>query len=282
MPLALITSSHVAASRVGGTLAALTLALCPAEVDPIHIPTTLLGRHPGWGKPGGGAVDAAMMRAMLQGVAANGLYRLCDAVLTGYFIDRAQAEAAAEAIDAVRAVNPAAIILVDPVIGDDPSGPYVTPAVADAIAELLAPRADVITPNRFELAHLARRRVETEAEAIDAARSLGVDTVIVTSAPAGLDSAIATLLVTPRATWRCTHPSVETKVKGTGDLLAAAFIARRLEGLDAPAAFASAMGVTLHVIEAAARWEAPELPIVGDREAWEAPPLVLEQVDGAG
>ena len=71
MPLALILSSYVAASRVGGMAQA--LALAPFKIDPVLIPTTLYGRHPGWGPPGGAAVDPATFKSMIEGVAANGL-----------------------------------------------------------------------------------------------------------------------------------------------------------------------------------------------------------------
>jgi pyridoxine kinase len=274
MPLALVIGSHVAASRVGGTIASLALALSPAEVDPIHIPTTLLGRHPGWGKPGGGLVAASTMMGMLEGVEANGLFALCDAVMTGYLATPDQAAVAASAIARARAANPNVIVVVDPVMGDDPSGLYVPADIAEAIERTLAPLADVITPNRFELSRLANRPVTTLAEARAAAEALG-GTVIATSAPAPPGEAAA-LLVSPQGAWVCRHPRRETAVKGTGDLVSAAFVARRLEGLNAQDAFASAMAVTAHVIDNAVAWAAPELPIVGDREAWSATPLTLE------
>ena len=53
MPLALILSSHVAGSRVGGSAQA--AALVQFKVDSFVVPTVLYGRHPGWGAPGGAA-----------------------------------------------------------------------------------------------------------------------------------------------------------------------------------------------------------------------------------
>ena len=47
----LILSSFVAAIRVGGGLQALVLARL--GVEPVLVPTTLFGRHPGYGPPGG-------------------------------------------------------------------------------------------------------------------------------------------------------------------------------------------------------------------------------------
>ena len=52
MPLVLVISSYVAASRVGGGIAPYVLG--PMKVDAVHVPTCLFGRHPGWGPPGGG------------------------------------------------------------------------------------------------------------------------------------------------------------------------------------------------------------------------------------
>ena len=51
MASALILSSHVASSRVGGS--AQVLALAQFKIDPVLAPTVLFGRHPGWGAPGG-------------------------------------------------------------------------------------------------------------------------------------------------------------------------------------------------------------------------------------
>src|SRR5688500_12341683 len=101
MPLTLIVSSFVAASRVGGFPQA--LALTAFRNDAVLIPTVLFGRRPGEGAPpGGGAVTAELVRGMLEGAGGVGVFGLADLVITGYFADPAQVEAAAEAIDRAR------------------------------------------------------------------------------------------------------------------------------------------------------------------------------------
>jgi len=70
--MALIMSSHVAGSRVGGSAQA--LALTQFKIDPVVIPTVLYGRHPGWGAPGGAQVPIEAFEGMLDGVEANGLF----------------------------------------------------------------------------------------------------------------------------------------------------------------------------------------------------------------
>jgi len=103
MPLVLVISSYVAASRVGGGIAPYVLG--PMKVDPVHVPTCLFGRHPGWGPPGGGAVAADMMAQMLEGVQANDLFGLLDAVVTGHFSTPDQVRVACEAIDRMPAIR---------------------------------------------------------------------------------------------------------------------------------------------------------------------------------
>jgi pyridoxine kinase len=66
MPLALILSSHVAGSRVGGFPQA--LALAQWGIDPVLVPTVLFGRRPGRGSPpGGGPVEDALFRGCWTG-----------------------------------------------------------------------------------------------------------------------------------------------------------------------------------------------------------------------
>ncbi|HYE42730.1 MAG TPA: PfkB family carbohydrate kinase [Caulobacteraceae bacterium] len=263
MPLALILSSYVAGSRVGGMAQA--LALEPFGVDPVLAPTVLFGRHPGWGPPGGGAVEAATFEGMLQGIEANGLYGLADLVVTGYFASAAQVEIAAHAIDAVRAAprgnaaTPGPLVVVDPIMGDDHGGLYVKPEVAEAIERLLVPRADWLTPNTWELARLSGRPAGEAAEALAAARAMSRP-MLVTSVSAP-DGRIGLLLADAAEAVLFSHARIEHAPHGTGDLVAAVFAAGLVEG-DAPAAAERAARAAAMMVEAAHAWGAPELPIV--------------------
>ena len=58
------------------------------------------------------------------------------AVLSGYLGNAAQADAVASLVRAVKARNPAATYLCDPVMGDA-GGLYVPPATAEAMRDLL-------------------------------------------------------------------------------------------------------------------------------------------------
>ena len=81
MPVALILSSYVAASRVGGMAQA--LALAALGIEPVVVPTVLFGRHPGRGAPGGGAVAIETFDDLLAGVEADGVFARADLVITG-------------------------------------------------------------------------------------------------------------------------------------------------------------------------------------------------------
>ena len=74
MPLALILSSFVARSRIGG--AAQQYAFAPFGIDPVLVPTVLFGRSPARGAPGGAAVAADTFRQMLLDIEAEGLFVL--------------------------------------------------------------------------------------------------------------------------------------------------------------------------------------------------------------
>jgi pyridoxine kinase len=271
MPLVLIISSHVAASRVGAK--PVEHALHARKIDTIVCPTTLMGRHPGWGPPGGGVVRAETLASMLAGVEANGLFRHVDAVATGYFADADQVAAAVAAIRAVRAANPKALIAVDPIMGDDPGGLYVGVAAADALAQTLAPLADLIAPNLWELSRLAGRALIGEAEVCAAARALG-QPALVSSIRA--EGGIGALYIDSGEAWRAIGPEARTAPNGTGDLLFGVFLAARLEGLTGAQALHRAVGVVGDVAAKAALWGAPELPIVAAPDAFIAPSVAVQ------
>ena len=76
-------------------------------------------------------------------------------MLTGYFSRPEQVTTACRALSVIRAANPNVLTIVDPVMGDAGKGLYVNAAVAEAVSEGLVPRADLITPNAWELSRLS-------------------------------------------------------------------------------------------------------------------------------
>lgn len=263
MPLALILSSHVAGSQVGATAQA--AALAPFAIDAMVVPTVLFGRHPGWGAPGGAATPIETFEGMLQGIAANGLYGLTDLVITGYFASPAQVEAAARAIDAVRAAPrdgafaPAPTVIVDPTVGDEGKGLYVPAETAEAIRALLIPRADLIACNAWELQWLTGIEARDPAAALRAARQLGRP-VLVSSVRRGDE--IGAVLATADEAWLALHAEIDKAPNGTGDLLTALYAAAVVERQTPSHGLARAVGGVAETVAAAKLWNAPELPIV--------------------
>jgi pyridoxine kinase len=265
MPLALILSSHVAGSRVGGSAQA--LALAPFGVDPVVVPTVLFGRHPGWGAPGGAAVEDATFAGMLEGLEAHRTFNLADLLITGYFASAGQVVLAAGAIDKARgatdrtgAWSGRCLAVVDPIMGDDAAGLYVKPQVADAVTRDLVPRADWLTPNAWELARLAGRPVASAADAVAAARGLEKP-VLVTSIPAG-EGRIGLALVTADRAVLYSHPRLDKVPHGTGDLVTALFAAGLIREGDPFRAAEGAARAAAEIVAAAVEWDAFELPIV--------------------
>lgn len=281
MPLALILSSHVAGSQVGASAQA--AALASFGVDAMVVPTVLFGRHPGWGPPGGAATPIEIFEGMLEGIAANGLLGLVDVVITGYFASAAQVQSAARAIDAVRAAprgkafTAAPTIIVDPTMGDEGKGLYVPVETAEAIVEQLAPRADVVACNAWELNRLTGVEAREPGAALAAARRLG-KTVLVSSVRRGDE--IGAVLADGDEAWLALHAEADRAPNGTGDLLTALYAAALIEDQAPAHGLARAIGGVAETVAAAKLWNAPELPIVamGARIKQTSPSVRIERL----
>lgn len=232
----LILSSFVAASDVGGGFQA--KALGGLEIDSILVPTVLFGRHPGLGPPGGGATPIEIFEGMLEGVAASGAFAGLDAVITGYFADPAQVDAAARTVDAIKALRPDILVVVDPIMGDTGKGLYVKAAVAEAVIGELVPRAGLIAPNAWELERLSGKPVTDVPSAVAASRRLACD-VLVSSIPMG--ARIGVLWAGEREAWLASHKRAPSAPNGTGDLLTCLFTAALLGGAAPPDALETAV-----------------------------------------
>ena len=216
---------------------------------------------------------------MLADVEADALFGLVDLVITGHFSSPEQVEIAADALARVKAASQRApVVLVDPIMGDEPKGLYVTAEVAQAVAERLVPLGDWITPNLWELGHLAGEKIADATQAIAAARRLGRPALI-TSAPAG-EGEIGLLYVDADEAVLFAHPRLEHAPSGTGDLVAASFGAGLIEGLAPIAAAERAARAAHEATKAAQDWRAPELPIIalGERLVRPTAPLRIERL----
>ena len=272
-------SSFVSASRVGATASAFCLERLGVET--IILPTTLLGRHPGWGKPGGGPLPVEHLRAMWDAVKAQNIK--IDAVMTGYSASAEHVALAAEIIIEIKARNPDALILVDPVMGDD-GRLYIEARTAAAIARELLPLADICTPNLWELGYLSGSSSGTKSEQIAdivaAARALPCRSTLVTSVP--FKSGIGALLCqNETAPLAVIHEKFDAVPHGGGDALAATYLAHRLNGRSPRESLAKATASLFKIISAAHdkgpdNKSLAEMPLIAEQDALiSAPPLTV-------
>ena len=208
---------------------------------------------------------------ILGGLEDRGVLERCAAVLSGYLGDPGVAGVVARAVAAVRAAHPEAPYLCDPVIGDDEPGVFVSAGVAEAIAERLAPLADVIVPNRFELAHLTGLRIESLADALAAAaelRARGPRLVIVTglSLPDRPDE-LAVLADAADQAWLIATPRLPLAIGGgTGDAFSALFLGHYLAAGELRAGLERAVAAMFALVERTCAAGAEELELVAAQD----------------
>lgn len=102
--------------------------------------------------------------------------------------------------------------------------PVVVDASGPALAAAVAARADLIKPNRDELAELTGREVSTMDDVVGAARETRARTGGVVLVSLGGDGA---LLVTAEGDWYATSPPITpVNTTGAGDALLAGYLAR--------------------------------------------------------
>lgn len=276
-PAVIVLSSFVARGSVGAR-AAFALERLGHRVW--TLPTVILPWHPGHGRAHRMALPESDFAALCADLARAPWLSEVGGVITGYLGSAGQADAAAQLVAAVKAANPAALHLADPVIGDfnvsGAGGLYVPEPVAVAQRDRLVAIADVATPNRFELGWLTGQPVETLTEITVAARALGPKRVVVTSAPALMAGKIAAALVTASEAIVAENQLIEGAPNGTGDLFAALLLSRLIGGASDEAALAAASASTFEVIVRSVKAGARELELVEEQDALVHPMAMVD------
>lgn len=223
--------SWVAYGHVGNASAVFPLQRLGAEVWAVN--TVQFSNHTGYGSWKGSVFSGAQIAEVIDGIAARGVLPTADAVLSGYMGDAAIGQAILDAVERVKAANPAAWYCCDPVIGDIGRGIFVRPGIPEFISEHAVPRADIVTPNHFELDYLTGRTTTTLDEvkaAIVSLQARGPRAVLVTSlrteeTPA---DSIDMLAAEGGAFYLLRTPLLPLSVNGAGDAIAALFLFHRL------------------------------------------------------
>lgn len=240
-------------------------------------PTVIFSNHLGHKTVTGRVLEAAQVRELIDGLRQLGVLGKANAILTGYLGAPETAALVAEVVAEVKAANPNAIYICDPVIGDQ-GHMYVKPALADALQKILVPIADVLSPNVYELGHLTGREVRSRDDAKEALRALAARTeakvVIGTGIPDPAHPDELAILALDRANGGDAPISMAvTKqfpifASGTGDAFTALFTARYMKDRAVAPALKAAVAGMAEIVGATAAANADELHIIETQDKW--------------
>ena len=257
--------SEVVTGHVGN--AAARFALQRLGHEAWCIPTVLLSSHAGHPGFAGEATSLELLAKLVDALEMQGRLAACQGLVSGYLGSPEQASIVADAVRRAKVANPWQNKNLDPVFGDD-GRIYARPGVAEAMAELLLPLADIVTPNAFELSVLAGRPVVDTESAAAAMGELGRPLVIAKSVP--LPGRIGTMTTLDGTDWVAATPIVANPPRGAGDLFAALFFGHYLHGRLTIEALDLATRGVYHVLSRSAG--APEMHLIAEQDALAAPP----------
>jgi pyridoxine kinase len=270
--------SSVAYGYVGNSAAAFTLQRLGHEVWPVL--TVHFSNHTGYGAWRGPLLAPSDVAEVIAGIADRGVLGSADAVLSGYQGDPAVGAVILDAVDQVKAANPDAVYCCDPVMGDVGRGMFVREGIPQYMRDVVVPRADIITPNHFELDFLADRTTTSLTEvlaAVDVVRETGPRHVLVTSVVHGDAStgSVDVVAVSDEGAWVVTTPLLPINPNGGGDVTAALYLAH-LSTTGSPArALERTVSSVLAVLEATLAVGARELQLISAQDAIAEPPAGL-------
>lgn len=257
----LVISSHVVRGSVGNRAAVFALETLGHPVW--ALPTVILPWHPGHGPSARCVLPNAAFSAMVDDLCSAPWLGEVGAVLSGYLGHCEQAADVARLVDAVRACNGDTLYACDPVIGDS-GGLYVPQETATAIRDLLVPRASIVTPNRFELEWLCDARLADTTQILEAAALLGPQRVLVTSAPSMMAGSIGNILLRDGKALMAEHRQIPNPPNGLGDLTAAVFLARLMNGDGDDKALQGTTASVFEILARTAKRGADELTLESD------------------
>lgn len=268
MKTILSVQSEVAYGHVGNSAAVLPLQRLGFEVWPVN--TVQLGHHPGYGSFRGYRVEPEDLTAVLDGVIGQAPLEHCAGMIAGYLGDARNVDPVLNALDALAERRADRVFLLDPVIGDDGAGVFVRPDVPAAIAEKLLPRADIVVPNRFELAFLSGQEVNDLDQAVPAAETLlkrGPSLVVATGLPVPDDTdELAMLAVSREQRWAIRTPRLAQAFNGTGDAFSALLLGHYLLSPDLKSAFERAASAIFSLVELTAKRGEDELSLIAAQD----------------
>lgn len=194
--------------------------------------------HTQYGQWAGEVLAPAQIPALVEGISNIGELGHCDAVLSGYLGSAEQGRAILAGVERIKAVNPKALYLCDPVMGHAEKGCIVPQEVSEFLLEEAAAKADILCPNQLELDSFCGRRARSCWQIASAwpvgCWSVGQEVVLVKhlAYPGRAEEMFEMLLVTRDASWHLRRPllAFPRQPVGVGDLTSGLFLARVLLG----------------------------------------------------
>lgn len=264
----IVVSSHVARGSVGNRAAVFALETLAFPVW--AVPTVILPWHPGHSRATKIVPDPKQFVALMKDLERSPWLGEVAAVLSGYLGDAEQVKAVASLVEAVKKRNPDALYICDPVMGDS-GGLYVAEEIATGIKDQLMTLADIATPNRYELEWMTGAKLGDLRTAMIAAMHAGPATMMMTSAPAMLAGGTGNLLITADDALLAEHRLIDKPPNGLGDLTAAVFLARLLDGQPAGKALQSTTAAVFEILARTAKRGADELQLETDAQSLSHP-----------
>jgi len=247
--------SAVTFGHVGNSAAVFPMQRLGHEVWPVY--TVNFSNHteyPSWCGP---VIAPSDVAAVLDGISFA--FAEVDVFLTGYLGSPELAQVVFDTVQRIKAANPDALYVCDPVIGNATVGSFVGEEIPDVFREQLIPLADAITPNHWELALLTGTDLLTVGDTVSAARNL-CDRALVTSIGAYTDETLGMLDITPDAALLVETPRLGGNVVGAGDLATALFAAMQDQpGVDRLSHLA---GTMFDIVSVVRERDLAELPLV--------------------
>jgi pyridoxine kinase len=198
-------------------------------------------------------------------------------VLSGYQGGEEVGAVVLDAVALVRSRNPGAIYCCDPVMGDVGRGMFVRPGIPEYLRDTVVPRADILTPNHFELDFLAGRTTTTLDEllaAVDEVRDRGPRDVLVTSVLHGdvPEGSLDVVAVSDAGAWAVTTPLLPITPNGCGDVTAALYLAHLTTTGEPALALERTTASVFAVLEATLAAGTREIQLVAAQDAIASPP----------
>ncbi len=221
---------------VGNRVATFTLQRLKNEV--ITVNTVQFSNHTGYGEWQGDVFEVSHLEAIWQGIKKRVPLEAIDGLLTGYLGNEAVACFIESIAKELRGKNPNFQYCLDPVFGDVGRNLFVKEELALFFRDQFVSKADIITPNHFEMNYLCQSDI-TDLSMLKAnAKTFfeqGIKTILVTSYQGKecLENEIGMVLLTANECWLIKTPKCHFQIppNGSGDLVSALVIDKALKGL---------------------------------------------------